>query len=88
MIGVADVPFEREKIVIELDGYATHSGRQAFERDRERQNRLMRAGYLVIRFTWRHLTTDPGYVVHTILEALSLRGLRGVRGVRGVGGVG
>jgi very-short-patch-repair endonuclease len=42
-------------LIVELDGFATHGTRRAFERDRERDRRLTAAGWRVIRLTWRQL---------------------------------
>jgi very-short-patch-repair endonuclease len=70
VIAVVDVLFARERVVIEVDGYATHSDRQAFQRDRSRQNQLVAAGYTVLRFTWRDVAERPQHVVSTIRAAL------------------
>ena len=45
-----------------------------FESDRIRQNALMLRGWLVLRFTWHMLDSDPSYVIATTQEALALRG--------------
>lgn len=70
VVAVVDVLFARERVVVELDGYATHTGREAFQRDRVRQNQLVAAGYTVLRFTWSDVTERPHYVVATIRAAL------------------
>lgn len=72
-IGVVDVLFPAERIVIEIDGAAAHSGRDAFVRDRRRQNRLVHAGYLVLRFTWWDLVHRPEAVVAEVRLALTVR---------------
>jgi very-short-patch-repair endonuclease len=68
LVGVADVAFEEAKVVIEVDGWAFHVTPDQFQRDRERQNRLVAAGWTVLRFTWRDLTERPAYVVRTIRD--------------------
>jgi very-short-patch-repair endonuclease len=73
LIGVVDVLFAAERVVIEVDGRRAHSGDEAFERDRRRQNRLVNAGYLVLRFTWRDLTSRSPDVVSEICQALKIR---------------
>jgi very-short-patch-repair endonuclease len=73
LIGVGDVVFHAVRLVIEVDGWAYHSDRESFERDRERQNRLVAAGWIVLRFTWRDVTERPGYVVSTVREMLARR---------------
>lgn len=67
---VVDVLFAAARVVIEVDGYRTHSSREAFQRDRSRQNELVAAGYQVLRFTWDDLTRRPVAVVDQVRAAL------------------
>ncbi|MEO8092989.1 MAG: DUF559 domain-containing protein [bacterium] len=62
-----DAVWPRARLVVELDGYVHHRGREAFERDRERDARLALAGYRVLRFTDRRMRGDPGGVAATVL---------------------
>lgn len=71
VIGEGDLVFEAERLVVELDGWAFHVTAQRFQRDRQRQNRLIRAGWTVLRFTWRDLTERPADVVATIRATLA-----------------
>ena len=66
LIGVGDIVFRRAKVVIEVDGWAFHVSPAAFQRDRARQNRLVAAGWTVLRFTWRDITERPSLVIRTI----------------------
>jgi very-short-patch-repair endonuclease len=66
LIGIGDLVFRAERVVIELDGRAFHTNSDRFERDRYRQNRLTEAGWTVLRFTWRDLTRRPEYVIATV----------------------
>lgn len=52
-IGRFEVDFlwPNERLVVEVDGYAYHSHRRAFERDRARDAALAAAGYTVLRVT-------------------------------------
>ena len=50
-----DAVWRDARLIVELDGFATHGTRRAFERDRERDRRLAAAGWCVIRLTWRQL---------------------------------
>lgn len=68
-----DVLWPRERLVAEVDGFAFHSTRQAFERDRARDAALQLAGYRVVRITWRQLVREPHAVVATLAAALSLQ---------------
>jgi very-short-patch-repair endonuclease len=65
-----DVVWRQERLVAEIDGYAFHSMRSSFERDRRRDQRLIAAGYRVIRVTWRQLEEEPEAVVATLAAAL------------------
>ena len=70
-VGVVDLLFETARVVVEVDGERAHSGRTAFVADRRRQNRLVNAGYRVLRFTWWDLTERPAAVVAEIRAALA-----------------
>ncbi|MDQ3579893.1 MAG: endonuclease domain-containing protein [Actinomycetota bacterium] len=61
-----DLVFDDVKLIVEIDGFAYHSGRDAFERDRQRQNLLTGAGWTVLRFTWRQVYDNPAEVVTQI----------------------
>jgi very-short-patch-repair endonuclease len=66
-----DVYWRAERLAIEVDGYAYHSSRRAFERDRARDADLQAAGVRVIRVTWRQLAEEPEAVVARLAAALS-----------------
>jgi very-short-patch-repair endonuclease len=61
-----DFAFQTSRLVIETDSWAYHRTRRAFERDRERDAILARAGYRTLRFTHRQLTREPALVAETI----------------------
>lgn len=67
VIARADVLFEVERLILEVDGRRAHPD---FEADRARLNALTVAGYTVLRFTWRQLVDQPSAVVTQIGEAL------------------
>jgi hypothetical protein len=69
-VAVVDLLFDRARLVVEIDGFRAHSERESFERDRRRQNQLIRLGYRVLRFTWRDLTEHPDSVVAQIRSML------------------
>jgi very-short-patch-repair endonuclease len=71
ILAVVDLLFPRHRVVVEVDGWAAHGTLDAFQRDRDRQNALVNAGYVVLRFTWRDLVDREDDVVAQILEALS-----------------
>jgi Protein of unknown function (DUF559) len=69
---VVDALWPEQKLIVELDGYAFHgTTRNAFERDRVRDADLQRAGYRVLRLTWRRLHEDPGPVAATLRALLA-----------------
>jgi very-short-patch-repair endonuclease/predicted transcriptional regulator of viral defense system len=69
----ADFLWRAERLVIETDGWEAHGTRQAFERDRRRDERLKLAGYEPLRFTRRRIVTQPGGVIRTVSEMLARR---------------
>lgn len=69
---VIDVAFPEYRVAVEFDGYAFHSDAESFQRDRARQNLLVNAGWLVLRFTWADLD-DTAAVVIQIDAALRSR---------------
>jgi very-short-patch-repair endonuclease len=62
-----------DRLVLELDGRAFHSGRD-FERDREQDLELHLRGYLVVRLSYRMVTEDWDRT-HRAVLALVSRGL-------------
>jgi len=66
-----DACYPDRKLAIEVDGFAHHSSPDAFQRDRERQNRLVALGWTVLRFTWHDIVHRPAEVARAILEAIN-----------------
>jgi very-short-patch-repair endonuclease len=66
-----DVAFPRQKVAIEVDGWAFHSDHDDFQHDRERQNDIALLGWQVLRFTWLDLTEYPQRVIAEIRFAIS-----------------
>lgn len=57
--GELDATWPDQRLVVEVDGWAAHGTRKAFEEDRARDRELVVAGWRVIRLTWRQLETEP-----------------------------
>jgi very-short-patch-repair endonuclease len=57
-----DCVWPEQRLIVELDGHATHSPAHAFEGDRARDRRLEAAGWHVIRITWRQLHEETHLV--------------------------
>jgi very-short-patch-repair endonuclease len=68
-----DNAFPQPRIVIEVDGWAFHSDREVFQKDRQRQNYLILMGWHVLRFTWLDLVEYPHRVLTEIRLAISAR---------------
>ena len=69
-----DIALEAEKIAIEIDGWQYHGKfKSAHESDRERQNHLAVAGWLVLRFTAGQIFKDLQGVSATIERAVQQR---------------
>jgi very-short-patch-repair endonuclease len=66
-----DCLWPQRRLIIELDGYATHGTRMAFETDRERDRRLAVAGYRSMRITWRQLHDVPHEIAVDLQALLS-----------------
>ena len=65
-----DMVWQEPQLVVELDGFAFHRTRAAFERDRSRDATLQLEGYRVLRITARRLDTDPEGVARTVRSLL------------------
>jgi very-short-patch-repair endonuclease len=68
-----DFCFTRERVIVEVDGWAWHHSPQRFQRDRSRQNALVLQGWLVLRFTWFDLVDRPEWVLAQVRAALAAR---------------
>lgn len=66
-----DALWRSRRIVVELDGWAHHNDRLAFERDRERSNELAEAGYTVLRFTHDAVAHRPSAVANQLARVLA-----------------
>lgn len=68
-----DALWRAERVIVELDGRRFHDTDQRFESDRARDARLVAAGYVVLRFTYRRLKREPFAVIAELSAALSQR---------------
>jgi len=66
-----DAHWPDHPLVVEIDGYAYHRTRRAFERDRARDADLARAGHRTLRLTYRRLTAHPHEAVATLASLLT-----------------
>jgi very-short-patch-repair endonuclease len=68
-----DAAFPRQRVAIEVDGFAFHTDEEVFQIDRQRQNTIALSGWQVLRFTWLDLTEYPERVIASIRSAISAR---------------
>lgn len=66
-----DFLWRRERLVVEVDGFAFHSTDRRFERDRRRDAMLVGAGLRVMRVTWHQITREPNRVLVHLAQALA-----------------
>jgi very-short-patch-repair endonuclease len=66
-----DFFWPRERLVVEVDGFAFHSSRREFESDRRRDAMLTARGLRVMRVTWRQIVDEPETVLVRIAQALA-----------------
>ena len=62
-----------QHLIVELDGFATHGTRTAFETDRARDRALLVAGHRVVRVTWRQLTEEHDAIAMQLRTLLARR---------------
>ena len=76
-----DFVWRDRRVVIEADSRKWHTSRQRFESDRQRDQRLIAAGWTIIRTTWKQMTRRPHelrpVLVKLLLPAPGSRGARG-----------
>ena len=58
-------------MIVETDGAATHLTAEAFEDDRRRDLVHSMMGFRTLRFTWRQVVYEPGFVAKAIATALA-----------------
>lgn len=74
---IVDLLWRTGRLIVEIDGFAHHGSRRAFEQDRQRDWELMVSGYRVLRLAASEVLADPA----RSLEKLRLltRSLEGER---------
>lgn len=68
-----DLAFPVHRVAIEYDGRAVHEREDVFARDRQRQNALVAAGWIVLRFTADDLRRGAAGLVAQVQAALASR---------------
>ncbi|MDT0530050.1 type IV toxin-antitoxin system AbiEi family antitoxin domain-containing protein [Micromonospora sp. DSM 115977] len=72
LLGIGDLGWRGPRVIAEADGRGPHGTPEAVHADRRRQNRLVNAGWTVLRFTWAD-TLNPAYIPHTVRQAIAAR---------------
>ncbi|WP_342199569.1 type IV toxin-antitoxin system AbiEi family antitoxin domain-containing protein [Micromonospora cremea] len=70
LLGIGDLGWRAPRVIAEADGRDAHDTPQAAFADRRRQNRLVNAGWSILRFTWSD-TLQPDYIPWTVRQALA-----------------
>lgn len=73
MVARVDFAWPNLRLIVEADGYAFHSDRVAYRRDRARLNELERLDWRVLRFTWEDVMRAPDSVIAVIEDCLQQR---------------
>ena len=60
----------RGGLIAEVDGGTSHGTSRSFVHDRRRDQRLMLAGFRVVRFPWQQVFDEPASVEATVRELL------------------
>ncbi len=67
-----DFLWRDQRLVVEVDGFAFHSSRAAFEKDRLRDAELQARGFRVLRVTWRQIVDRKEATLARIAQALAV----------------
>ena len=70
LVTLPDFAFPSLQIAIYCDGYAFHSERNPFQKDRQQSRDLQLQDWLVLRFAGREILNEPDAVVETIQKAI------------------
>ena len=68
-----DALFERERVIVELDGWEFHNDRRSFERDRAKDVDTLLAGFVTVRITWERLHKHPRREAESLKRILASR---------------
>lgn len=72
LVARPDFSYPDLRLALEADGYASHSRRNRWERDRARDARLTLMRWRVIRFSWSDIERRPRWVAETVRAAIAM----------------
>jgi very-short-patch-repair endonuclease len=70
LVARVDFAYPDARIAIEADGYRFHSSTRDWQRERARQNALVRLGWIVYRITWETALTGERRIVEDVSALL------------------
>jgi hypothetical protein len=70
VVAIADMAWTRARVVGEADGADAHDNPVAVFRDRKRQNDIVNAGFVPLRFTWED-TLRVDYIPNVVRAAIA-----------------
>jgi very-short-patch-repair endonuclease len=68
-----DFLWRRERVAVEVDGYAWHHTKSAFERDRRKDAFLKQTGIDLARVTWDQMSDEPLAIIARLATTIALR---------------
>ena len=68
---LVDFLWRESRLIVETDGFKYHSGREAFEDDRDRDLRLKALGFEVVRLSYRQVVEESTRVADLLTAILS-----------------
>ena len=68
-----DALWRAERVVVELDGGATHQTRKAFHNDRRRDSALAALGFVTVRYTRPRLADERRETAAELARTLAMR---------------
>jgi hypothetical protein len=74
-----DLGDPEKRLLIETEGFTDHGTREGHDSGCIRYNIFTLLRWMLVRFTWRQVMTDPGYVFGTLVEMVRVSRLMGPR---------
>ncbi|GAA0991213.1 hypothetical protein GCM10009563_03440 [Subtercola frigoramans] len=76
-IGYADMAYRNERVLVEYDGSQHRENEEQYEHDLDRDERLVRAGFVVVHIRKRHMASSAVEAVERVRRALAESAWRG-----------
>ena len=69
-VGRVDFLWPEARVIVEVDGMGKYADSGEISREKQRQNKLVMAGYVVLRFTWADVVRRPEQTADVVRRAL------------------